>query len=111
MGIVYASFGVQGIKSFGWISEFSKKQPLCSTLALIHIKKFIEPQIIEKKGILVSCLVVGMSFFFNYHRHLMVSGLGLSFDDSQAVFTFCSLNLVAPKLACLELHRVVYWVP
>jgi hypothetical protein len=42
---MYVSFGIQEIKNFGWISGFSKKQPLCSTSTLIHIKKSIEPQI------------------------------------------------------------------
>jgi hypothetical protein len=63
MGIAYVSFGVQGIKNYGWINGFPNKQPLCSTLALIHIKKFIEPQITIKNGILVFHLIVGMSFF------------------------------------------------
>jgi len=62
MGIVYASFGVQWIKNFGWIDGFSKKQPPCSTSTLIHIKKSIKPQITTKNGILVSHLVVGMFF-------------------------------------------------
>jgi hypothetical protein len=52
MGVVYASFRILGIK----------KQFLCSTLALIHIKKIIQPQITTKNGILVSPSFVGMSF-------------------------------------------------
>ncbi len=52
------SFGIQIIKNFGRINGFSKKQPLCSTSTLIHIKKFIEPQIIAKNGILVSRSIV-----------------------------------------------------
>jgi hypothetical protein len=107
MGIVYASFGVPRIKD---LLGFFNNQLLCSTLALIHIKKSIEPKIIAKNGILVSPSIVGMYFFY-YHRHLVVSGLGISFNDSQVVLTFCSLNLVAPRFACLELHIVVYWVP
>jgi hypothetical protein len=62
-GYVYASFGVQIIKNFGWITRFSKKQPLCWTSTLIHIKEFIKPQIITNNGILVSCSIVGTSFF------------------------------------------------
>jgi uncharacterized membrane protein (DUF485 family) len=43
LGTIYASFGVQGINNFGWIIGFSKKQFICSTSALICIKKSIEP--------------------------------------------------------------------
>jgi hypothetical protein len=68
-----------------------------------------EPKIIMKNGILVSPSFVG-AFFFNYHRHLVVSRQGLSSNDSQIVLTFCSLNLVAPKLAYPKLHKIVYWV-
>jgi hypothetical protein len=71
MGIVCVSFGVQGINNFGWINGFSKKQPLCSASTLIHIKKFIEPQITAKNGILVSHSVVETSFF-NDCKQLMV---------------------------------------
>jgi len=110
MGIAYVSFGIQGIKNYGWINGFPNKQPLCSTLALIHIKKFIEPQITIKNGILVFSFNSWDVFFFNYRRHFMVLRLGLSFDISH-VLTFCSLNLVAPKLACLELYKIIYWVP
>ncbi len=46
-------------------------------------------------------------FFFKYCRHLMVSHLSLSFNDSQVVLTLCSLNFVAPMLACLKLHKVI----
>jgi hypothetical protein len=52
MGIVYASFGILGIK----------KQLLCSTSTLIHIKKSIQPQITTNNGILVSPSFVGTSF-------------------------------------------------
>jgi len=50
-------------QEFWMINGFSKKQPLCSISTLIHIKKSIEPQITAKNGILLSCLVVGTSFF------------------------------------------------
>jgi hypothetical protein len=63
MGIIYASFGVQRINNFGSIVGFSKEQPVCSTLALIHIKKYIEPQIIANNCILVSHSIVGTYFF------------------------------------------------
>jgi hypothetical protein len=54
MGIIsYASFGVPRINK---ISRFFNKQLLCSTLALIHIKKFIEPQITTKNGIFITNL-------------------------------------------------------
>jgi hypothetical protein len=109
MGIVYAFFWVIGIKNFGWILGFFKKQ-LCSTLALIHIKKFTKPLITAKNGILVSPLVVG-TFFSDYYKHLVGSGPSLSFDYSQVVLTLCSLKLLAPMFACLELYRFIYWVP
>jgi hypothetical protein len=73
-------------------------------------QKSIEPQITTKNGILVAHSIVGMSFFFYYRTHLMVLGLDLSFDDSQVVLSLCSLNIVAPRLAYLELHRIIYWV-
>jgi hypothetical protein len=107
MGIVYVSFGVPRIKD---LSGFFNKQLLCSTLTLIHIKKSIEPQITAKKGILVSPSIVGMSFFY-YRKKFIVSRMGLSFNNSQVVLTLCSLNLMAPKLAYLELHIVVYLGP
>jgi hypothetical protein len=47
--------------------------------------------------------------FFYYHTHLVVSGPGLSFNDSQVVLSFCSLNIVAPRFTYLELHRIIYW--
>ncbi len=37
----------------------------------------------------------------------MVSRPTLSFDNSSMVLKFCSLNIVATKLAYLELHKVV----
>jgi len=45
------------------IIGFFKKQTLCSTSALIHIKMFNEPKIIAKNGILVYLSFVGISFF------------------------------------------------
>jgi hypothetical protein len=105
MGIVDVSCGVPTIKDF---LGFFNKQLLCSTSTLIHIKKSIKPQIIANNGILVSPSIVGTFYFFYYCGHLVVSGTCLSFDDSQVVLSLCSLNLVAPKLNCLELHKVVY---
>jgi hypothetical protein len=62
LGTIYASFGVIGIE---WVllmhpSEFQKSRIFqdFSTLALIHIKKFIKPQIIINNGILVSPSIV-----------------------------------------------------
>ncbi len=78
MGTVYVSFGVPRMKK---ISRFFKKRSLCSTLVVIHIKKSIEPKITIKINILVSPSFVNM-YFFDYHRHLMVLRLGLSFDNS-----------------------------
>ncbi len=48
-------------------------------------------------------------FFSYYHRHLVVLGSSLSFNNSQVVLSLCSLNLVAPRLTYLELQRVVYF--
>jgi hypothetical protein len=60
MGIVDVSFGIPRIKDF---SRFFDKQLLCSTSALIHIRKYIEPQITANNGILVSPSIVGRLFY------------------------------------------------
>jgi hypothetical protein len=52
MGIVYASFGIIGIKN----------QLLCSTSILIHIKKKNQPQITTNNSILVSPHLLGHFF-------------------------------------------------
>jgi hypothetical protein len=44
------------------------------------------------------------------HTRFMVLGPTLSSNDSLVVLKFCSLNLVAIKLACLELHKIVFGV-
>jgi Co/Zn/Cd efflux system component len=59
MGTVDASFGVLRIEEF---LGFFNKQLLCSTSALIHINKSIEPQITTNNGILVSPSIVGIFF-------------------------------------------------
>ncbi len=119
-----ASFGVLGTKwvlylhsldfrelkilEFFW--DFLGKQNLCSTLALIHIKMSNEPKITTNNGILVFFFICWDVFFYYYRRHLVVLGQGLSSDNPQVVLTFCSLNLMAPKFTCLNLHKVVYQV-
>jgi hypothetical protein len=50
-----------------------RKQNLCSTSTLIHIKMFNEPKITTKNGILVSLSFVAI-FFPNYRRHFIVLG-------------------------------------
>jgi hypothetical protein len=46
-------------------------------------------------------------FIFNFHTPFIVLGLALSSDNSFEILTLCSLILVAPMLACLELHTIV----
>jgi hypothetical protein len=66
-----------------------------------HIKKFIEPQIITKNGILVFRSILGTSVFF-----IIVNILwfwGLSFDDSQVIYTlflkYCGTHVCLPGVA------------
>ncbi len=134
MGVLQASFGVprinwvlymhplefQGLNGYCicvlWSSKniknlgFFKKQFLCSTLAVIHIKKSIEPKITIKNGILVFPSFVETSFFFTIVDISWFHGLAYH-HNSQVILTVCSLNLVAPQLTCLKLHRIIDWVP
>ncbi len=106
MGIIDVSFGVPKIKDF---SRFFNKQLLCSTLALIHIKKSIKPQITAKNGILFFPSIVGTSFFFTIIDILWFQGRAYHSTIHKLFLSLCSLNLVAPRLTYLELHKVVYF--
>jgi hypothetical protein len=83
--------------------DFVNNQFQCPTSTTIQFNICIVPQFITINGILLSPLIVD-PFFFDYHTHIVVLGLALSSTNSLVVLKLCSLNHVATRFACLELH-------
>ncbi len=79
--------------------DFFNNQFQCSTSTNIHLNICIVPQFTTNNGI-----------FFDYHTCLVVLGPTLSSYNSLVVLKLCSLNLVATRFACLELHKIVFTV-
>ncbi len=118
LGTIYASFGIQGLNGYSrcilWSfknKRFFKIFPQATPMFNFNLNSY---QKVYWTTNYCQEWYFGFSFyywdifFFYYHRHLVVSRTGLSFNDSKVVLSFCSWNLMAPMLACLELHKVIY---
>jgi hypothetical protein len=65
---------------------------------------------LERHYDFLSSFIFWHIIFFNYCTCFVVLGPTPSSDDSQNFLTLCSSILVAPRLACLELHINIFKV-